>query len=496
MEYKGKMFASKIEIDIETDLFKHFQSQDFSFYDEQKVGKLMSHITTDAYNLTNVIKSTPEIVLNVIIRFLAVFTFLFFYNKVFGFVLLGAFILNFIFMWYVLPKVQKANKYSREVFSNISSDLEENLSGIRTIKSFANEQIEISKFSNNSKTYLNAKDKIYSIHSVFYSGLLLFVISIAPIITVVGALFIINDLLTLSDVIAFILYIGVLESPLWDIVNLNEFVREGIIGFNRIIDMLEVKPQITESINAVNLENVSGNIEFKDVFFKYEKTNKNIFEKLSLKINSGEYIAIVGSSGVGKSTFGNLIPRFYDVFSGEILIDGVNVKEIKLANLRQNIGFVHQDTFLFSGTIIENIRYGKPDATDEEVVEAAKNVYAHDFIMNFVNGYDTQIGTRGLKLSGGQKQRLAIARVFLKNPPILIFDEATSSLDNESERYIQKSMEKLAIGRTTIVIAHRLSTIKNAKRILVLANGEIVEEGTHAELLSKNGAYAEFYSLL
>jgi ATP-binding cassette subfamily B protein len=481
-EHEGKTFALKIETDIKINLFEHFQNQDFSFYDERKVGKLMSHITMDAYNLTNVIVHTPEVILSVFIRFSVVFTFLFFYNKMFGLILLGAFVLNFIFMWYILPKIQKANKYSLEAFSNISSDLEENLSGIKMVKSFANEQIEIEKFTNNNKTYLKAKNKAYGIESIFYSGMLLFVIGISPIVTIVGSLFIVNNFLAIGDVIAFILYVGVLESPLWDIVSLNEFMKEGIAGFNRIFSILEIKPRITNSSNAISLKHVDGIIEFKNVFFKYDKMNKNIFEKLNLKINAGEYIALIGSSGIGKSTFGNLIQRFYDVLNGEILIDNKNIKEIKLESLRKNIGFVNQETFLFSGSILENIRYGKPNATDEKVIEAAKNAYAHDFIMKFPDKYETQIGQRGTKLSGGQKQRLSIARVFLKNPPILIFDEATSSLDNESERFIQKSMEKLAENRTTIVIAHRLSTIKNAHRIIVLSDGKISKEITYEEL--------------
>ncbi|MDR0738609.1 MAG: ATP-binding cassette domain-containing protein [Oscillospiraceae bacterium] len=340
------------------------------------------------------------------------------------------------------------------------------------------------------------KNKLYGVNSIFYSELLSFVIAIAPIITVVGSIFVINNILTIGDIITFILYVGVLENPLWDIVNISEFVREGIVGSNMIIDVLEVKPRITDFSNAVNLEHVSGVIEFKDVFFRYDKTSKNIFEKSNLKIDADECVALVGPSGVGKSTFGNLIPRFYDIFSSKILIDETDIKKIKLSSLRKNIGFVRQDTFLFSGTIIENIRYGKPDATDKRIIEAAKNAYAHDFITGFPDAYDTQIGTRGLKLSGGQRQRLAIARVFLKNPPILIFDEATSSLDIESERYIQKSMEKLAENRTTIVTAHRLSTIRNAKRILIMKDGGIAEEGTHKKLIVKNGAYAKFYNLL
>lgn len=494
-EYNGNIFATKIERDIQKELFAHFQNQDLEFYNEQKVGKLMSSITNDAYNLTNIIKSVPEIMLNSLIRFIGVFTFLFFKNKLFALTLLILFILIFVFMCYFLPRVQKSNKNSREIFSDLSSDLEENLAGMKSIKSFVNEKISINKFVKNIEEYLKSKNKTYKIQSVFSAGLLSFVISWSPIITAIGAIFVLSGSITISDIITFILCVSVLESPLWDFVGLNEFLKDGIVGLERINNILELNPKIRDSKNALNLK-IYGIIEFKNVSFKYNRMHENVLERLNLKIEKGEYIALVGPSGAGKSTICSLIPRFYDVSDGEILIDNINIKDIKLKSLRQNIGFVHQDTFLFSGTIKENICFGRIDAGDEEIVEAAKNAYAHDFIMKLPDGYNTQIGYRGLKLSGGQKQRLAIAQVFLKNPPILIFDEATSSLDNESEKFIQKSMEKLSRDRTTIVIAHRLSTIRNAKRILVLSNGKIVEEGTHVELLSKNGIYHEFYNLL
>ncbi len=495
-EHKGMMFAARVEADMKNELFRHFQKQAFGFFDERKIGKMMSYITTDAYNLTKAIKYTPEILLSFIIRVFGTLIILFFKNPIFACILLSVFVLIFIFMGYIFPKVYKINAVSRDVFSNLTSDLEENLSGIKTIQSFTNEQDAIFKFESSNKTYLKTRDKMHGFQSTLDAGLLSFIIGLIPIMTIVGSFFVINGYITVADLIMFMLFMDIVIAPFFEITFLNEFFREGMVGFNRVFEVLNVKPKVTDSPNAVSLENIKGNIEFKDVNFHYAKANTNIFENLNLKIHAGEYIALVGPSGVGKSTLCNLIPRFYDVSSGKISVDGFNIKNIKLKNLRQSIGFVHQDTFLFSGTIIENIRYGKPNANDEEIFEASKNAYAHDFIMSFPDGYNTVIGQRGARLSGGQKQRLAIARVFLKNPPILIFDEATSSLDNESERYIQKSMEKLAENRTTIVIAHRLSTIKNAKRILVMANGKIAEQGTHEELLEKNGVYAEFYNLL
>ena len=496
--HKGHLYAAKIEVDIKNDIFRHLQTQDFAFFDNNKVGKLMTSITNDAFNISVVLKHTPEVLLDAIIKIIFIFLFLFFNHWKFALILFVMFVFVIIFMWYFLPKIQKLNADAREIFSDLASDLEENLSGIRTVQSFCNENIAINKFNQNNKKYLKTKNKMYLTESVFYSGILAFIYLWAPIITAIGSIFILKNSLNMSQVITFLIYVGILEGPLWGIVRLNDFLKDGLVGFDRIIKILETKPKIKNLENnkkLENLKNITGKIEFKNIFFGYNK-EKIIFENLNLKINPGEYIALVGASGSGKTTICNLIPRFYDVLNGEILIDNKNIKNIEIKNLRQNIGFVRQDTFLFSGTIKENISFGKINSCEEEIIEAAKKAYAHDFIMNLPDKYETQIGNKGMTLSGGQRQRIAIAQVFLKNPKILIFDEATSSLDNESEKFIQKSMEKLSENRTMIVIAHRLSTIKNAKRILVLSNGRIAEEGTHKELLSKNGVYHEFYNFL
>ncbi len=494
--HSGSLFATKIEVDIKNELFEHFQKQDLSFFDERSTGKLMTSITNDAYSISNIVKKVPEIILDILIKYTGTFIFLFRTSVILAFTLMILYIFLFIFMFKSFDSIQRINGEAREVFSDLSGNLEENISGIRVIKSFTNENLSIKNFREKNERYLDIKDRMYKKESQFFSLFITFIVSMHPMITTVGTILAVKGLLHMNQIILLLLYVNILEWPLWDIIHISDFLKDGIVGFNRILKMLRINPRITNKENPIRPKVLRGDIEFKDVSFMYKSSKSGIFSDLNLKINSGDYIALVGSSGSGKSTLCNLIPRFYEVIDGAILIDGINIKDIELKNLRDNIGFVHQESVLFSGTIYQNIVYGKLDASEEEVIEAAKNAYAHEFIMDLPDGYQTSIGRNGTKLSGGQKQRISISRVFLKNPPILIFDEATSALDNESERFIQKSMEKLAKGRTTIVIAHRLSTIKNAQRILVVDHGQIVEEGTHEELISQNGAYKKLYELL
>lgn len=495
MQYQGNMFTTKVETDIKLDLFKHFQKQDFSFYDEKKVGNLMSYIVTDAHNLTKLIKQTPEILLDFSIRFIGAGLILFMSNPLFGFITLGIVSLILCISIYFIPKIQKEIENAKKTYSELISELEENLSGIRTIKSFANEKNQILKFEDNIKIYINANDKKYKIMGTLIAFTFPILIEFIPIVTIISMFFILNNKLLISDLVVFMLYADILIAPIFGVLSLVSDFNEGIVGIKRVFNVMDVQPEITNSPKALSLKKINGNIKFKNVSFNYKSSNKKVIKNLSFEFKAGEYVAIVGFSGVGKSTLCNLIPRFYDVTDGEILIDDIPIKNIKIESLRKNIGFVQQDVFLFSSSIIDNIRYGKANASEEEIITAAKNAYAHEFILALEKGYNTYVGEKGIKLSAGQKQRIAIARAFLKNPSILICDEATSNLDNESERIIQKSMEQLTKNRTTIVIAHRLSTIKNAKRILFLNEAGIIEDGTHEELLSRNGIYANLYKL-
>ena len=491
--YKGHVMGVYMERDLRNELFQHYQKLSFSFYDEEKTGQLMSRLTNDLFSLTELYHHGPEDIVISFIKFFGAFVILANINLqltliIFAFIpVMGAFI------YYYNRKMKKAFKANRRRVGDINARIEDNLSGIRVVKSFANENYENNKFNDENNRYVNSKSNSCFYMGKFHSGLGAFTSMITVAAAIFGSIFISKDVIVTADLVAFLLYINNLIEPVKKFINFTEQFQEGITGFERFMEVLEIEPDIVDSKNAIDLKDVKGAIEYCDVGFKYNKTNDYVLKDINLKINPGEYVALVGTSGAGKTTICSLLPRFYEVSEGKILIDGHNIKDIKLNSLRQNIGIVQQDVYLFAGTILDNIRYGRFDATDEEVIEAAKKANAHDFIMELPDGYNTDCGQRGVKLSGGQKQRLSIARVFLKNPPILIFDEATSALDNESERIVQESLESLAKNRTTLVIAHRLSTIQNAQRICVLSNEGIVEEGTHEELLKKNGQYASFY---
>ena len=466
--YQGHVMGVYMERDLRNELFQHYQKLSFSFYDEQKTGQLMSRLTNDLFSLTELYHHGPEDIVISFIKFFGAFIILATINLkltliVFAFIpVMGAFI------YYYNRKMKRAFKRNKQRVGDINARIEDNLSGIRVVKSFGNESHEIIKFHDENSRYVSSKKNSYFYMGKFHSGLGAFTSMVTVAAVFFGAIFISNDGLNTADLIAFLLYINNLIDPVKKFINFTEQFQDGITGFERFMEILEIEPDIKDKKDAHNLLDVKGAIEYRHVGFRYNQKSDYVLKDIDLKVAPGEYIALVGSSGAGKTTICSLLPRFYEVSEGDIFIDGQNIKDIKLNSLRQNIGIVQQDVYLFAGTILDNIRYGRFDATDEEVIEAAKKANAHDFIMELPDGYDTDCGQRGVKLSGGQKQRLSIARVFLKNPPILIFDEATSALDNESEHIVQQSLESLAKNRTTLVIAHRLSTIKNAKRICVL----------------------------
>ncbi len=491
----GHVMGAKIEYNMRAEIFNHMQKLSFSFYDDQKVGQLMSRITTDLFDITELLHHGPE---NIILSVLKLSGALIILTGINPKLTLAAFVVlpfMFAYAYFLNKKMRKAFRRNRQKIAEINGQIEDNLSGIRVVKSFANEEVENEKFKVGNDGFLSAKKNSYMYMGSFHAGIHAFTTMVQVVVIVAGSYFIATGSLKVTDLLTFLLYINVFTDPIRTLIDFTEQFQNGYTGFERFMEIMNIQPDIEDAKDAVELENVKGNITFEDVTFSYNDHSDAVLNGINLEVPAGSYMALVGSSGAGKTTLCSLIPRFYDVNSGTIRIDGKDIREVTLKSLRSQIGIVQQDVYLFAGTIFENIAYGRPGATMEEVVEAAKNANAHEFIMSFPDGYNTDIGQRGIKLSGGQKQRLSIARVFLKNPPILIFDEATSALDNESEKVVQDSLESLAKNRTTFVIAHRLTTIQNAEKILVLTEDGIAESGTHEELLTQKGIYEKLYHM-
>lgn len=492
----GHVMGAKIEYDMRAEIFGHFQKLSFSFYDDEKVGQLMSRITSDLFDITELLHHGPENVTISVIKIIGALAILLSINVRLALIafLLVPFML--VYAYFFNKKMKQAFRVNRIKIAAINAQIEDNLSGIRVVKSFANEDLENKKFKVGNDAFLEAKKNNYKYMGGYNSGLTAFTTMINLLVIVSGGLMITKDMISVTDLVTFLLYINIFTDPIKTLIDFTEQFQNGYSGYERFLQILSIEPEIKDSENAVSISNVKGDIKLEDVSFKYNDSSHRVLKHINLEVKAGSYVALVGSSGAGKTTLCNLIPRFYEATSGKITIDGKDIKDIKLKDLRDNIGIVQQDVYLFVGTVYDNIRYGRPDATREEVIAAAKEANAYNFIMSLPNGFETDIGQRGIKLSGGQKQRISIARVFLKNPPILIFDEATSALDNESEKIVQESMEKLAKNRTTMVIAHRLSTIRNAEKILVLTDKGIEEQGTHKELMDKHGIYYDLYNVI
>lgn len=490
----GHVMGARMEYDMRRDIFAHYQKLSFSFYDNQKVGQLMSRITSDLFDITELLHHGPENIVISVIKIAGAFIILF---NISGYLTLAAFILvplMLIYAYFFNKRMKAAFRQNRIKIADINAQIEDNLSGIRVVKSFANERAEREKFKNGNDRFLEAKKNSYKYMGGYQAGLTAFTTMINVCVIVAGGICVTKNIINVTDMVTFLLYINVFTEPVKTLVDFTEQFQNGYSGFERFMEILNIEPDIKDSESAKAYDDIAGDVEFDNVCFSYNE-GTDVLKNVSFKTTAGSYTALVGPSGAGKSTLCSLIPRFYDVDSGRILIDGHDIRDITLKSLRENIGVVQQDVYLFAGTIFDNIAYGRFDASYDDVIEAAKKANAHEFIMSLPDEYNTDIGQRGVKLSGGQKQRISIARVFLKNPSILIFDEATSALDNESERVVQESLEKLAENRTTFVIAHRLSTIRNAKNIMVLTEDGIAEQGSHNELIEKDGIYKKLYDI-
>ncbi len=495
IDFQGHMMGARMESDLRSELFEHYQNLSFSFYDEQRTGQLMTRITNDTFWLGELYHHGPEDIVVTSLTVIGAFIILLRINVALTLIVFLFLPIMAVYALYFNKRMNRALRSSKDRIGNINEQVEDTLAGIRVVKSFTNEEIEINKFADANNRFVASRSDGYKSEAYFSSGLIAFTQLITTTVIILGSAAIVHASLNVADLVTYLLCIAILVDPIQKLVNFGRLYQEGITGFQRFMDIMEVAPDLQDAANATDLTQVQGHVKFQEVSFKYKEDLHYVVKNLSLEIQAGEYVALVGSSGVGKTTLCSLIPRFYEVNAGKILLDGQDIRSVTLRSLRRNIGIVQQDVYLFAGTVADNIRYGKLDASRQEILDAAKQAHAHDFIMALPNGYDTDIGQRGVKLSGGQKQRLSIARVFLKNPPIIIFDEATSALDNESEKAVQASLEQLADNRTMLVIAHRLSTIRNARRIVVLSNAGVAEQGTHAELLALNGTYANLYNM-
>ena len=492
VSYQGHMMGANMERDMRQQLFDHYEKLSFSYYDQNNSGQMMSKLVSDLFDISEMAHHGPENLFISLIKIIGSFVFLFVINRWLAIPLLVLVFFMILFSYSQNRRMQATFMDNRQKIGDINSSLQDTLAGIRVVQSFANEEIERDKFRHSNENFLHSKDANYRCMGSFMSGNLFFQGLMYLVTLVFGGWLIAKGQIETADLAMYALYIGIFISPIQILVELTEMMQKGLSGFRRFLVVVETEPDIVDAEDAKPLENVKGTVEYKDVSFHYSDDDTLVLSDVSFRIDAGKSIALVGPSGSGKTTICSLLPRFYDVTGGSIRIDGKDIRSLSLESLRNNIGLVQQDVYLFCGSIKDNISYGKPGASIEEIIDAAKKANIHDFIMSLPDGYDSYVGERGTRLSGGQKQRISIARVFLKNPPILILDEATSALDNESERWIQHSLEELAKNRTTITIAHRLSTIRNADEILVVADTGIAERGTHEELLAANGIYAHY----